>query len=75
MDNYGFQIKDKEEFVKKLTEGISKPPSYFFVDAGKNQEGPGSHEEEFKKASHPLTIEEFQKVSETAKIIDTRVNV
>lgn len=42
--NYGFTIHDKEEFIKKLTEGIAKPPSYFFHDATLNQVGPSSHE-------------------------------
>lgn len=70
--NYGFLIPEKEEFIAKLTEGIQKPPSYFFHDAKTNQMGPCAHETYFKTANIPLSIEEFQKLAEKAVILDSR---
>lgn len=72
--NYGFLIKEREDFIKKLTEGISQPPNYFFHDAKTNQVGPTHHDEEFKKAYVPLSIEQFKNASEKAVVIDTRMN-
>lgn len=35
--NFGMLIKEKGEFVSKITEGVAKPPAYFFHDVTKNQ--------------------------------------
>lgn len=59
--NYGFQFTEKEEFIKGVTEGLPKPPQYFFHDSKLNQAGPPlNYEELIKKANHPLTLEEFK---------------
>ena len=42
--NYGFTINNKEQFIKKLTEGMADPPQYFFYDAKMNSTDPGNFE-------------------------------
>jgi len=37
--NHAFQFNSKNDFVKKITEGITKPPQYFFHSAKLNQTG------------------------------------
>lgn len=71
--NYGFTIPTKEDFIKKLTDGMAAPPKYFFHDAKLNHSGPGNFDEEFKKVNHPLSIEEFKKAFEKSTVIDTRL--
>lgn len=46
VQNYGFQFKTKEEFIKGVTDGMAKPPQYFFHDAKLNQSGPPTNYDE-----------------------------
>lgn len=71
--NYALQDMTKEEFVKAVTEGLSKPPAYFPVNAKINKQGYGSMDEIKKIALQPLNIEAFKnKVKDGAWILDTR---
>ncbi len=38
-NNYALQDMTKEAFVEVVTEGLSAPPKYFFMDAGINKKG------------------------------------
>jgi hydroxyacylglutathione hydrolase len=38
-DNYAFQIHSREEFIKRLTSDIAKPPQYYSYDSKLNQQG------------------------------------
>lgn len=37
--NYALLAKNRDEFIKLVTEGLTAPPSYFFKDAGINKNG------------------------------------
>ncbi|HLR37778.1 MAG TPA: MBL fold metallo-hydrolase [Chitinophagaceae bacterium] len=71
--NYAMQKKDKKEFIKAVTEGLSEPPSYFKEDARINKEGYDNLDKVIAKSNHPLSIEDFKKEHENgAWILDTR---
>lgn len=71
--NYALQHMSRDEFIKKLTEGILPPPAYFFEDARINREGYEPVESVLDKNTKPLTIEIFnQAVQNGAVILDTR---
>lgn len=71
--NYALQPMSKAEFVKALTDGLTEPPKYFFVDAGINKAGYDSIDSVLEKNTKRILIEEFRKqVEEGALIIDTR---
>ncbi|MCI0750452.1 MAG: MBL fold metallo-hydrolase [Flammeovirgaceae bacterium] len=72
--NYALQDMAKDEFIKKLTEGIMPPPQYFFEDARINKMGYTSIDEVISNNSKALSIQEFKTVlSKDAIILDTRV--
>lgn len=71
--NYALQDMTKEEFIKVVTTGLSKPPAYFPINAGINKNGYGSLEDVFSKGLEALSIAAFkQKTNEGAWILDTR---
>lgn len=71
--NYALQDMTKEEFVKAVTEGLSKPPAYFPVNANINKQGYGSMDDIKQTALQELSVEAFKnKVKEGAWILDTR---
>jgi glyoxylase-like metal-dependent hydrolase (beta-lactamase superfamily II)/rhodanese-related sulfurtransferase len=71
--NYALQDMTKEAFIKVVTEGLSKPPAYFPINARINKEGYTSLDEVMSIASQPLSIADFkQKVKDGAWILDTR---
>lgn len=71
--NYALQDMTKEEFINVVTEGLSKPPAYFPINARINKEGYTSLDEVMTIALQPLSIADFkQKVKDGAWILDTR---
>jgi len=71
--NYALQDMTQEEFIKVVTEGLSKPPAYFPINARINKEGYTSLDEVMNTASQALSIADFkQKVEDGAWILDTR---
>jgi hydroxyacylglutathione hydrolase len=72
--NYALKAKDRETFVKAVTEGLTEPPQYFPINARINKEGYESLENVMKSSLSPLSIPEFKNWSEQAStvILDTR---
>ncbi|CAD8174882.1 unnamed protein product [Paramecium octaurelia] len=74
--NYALQPMSKEEFIKKLLEGMPKPPQYFFHDAKLNKCGPNDLTVLLNEVLKPLEFEQFMAfVKSGATILDTRPNV
>jgi glyoxylase-like metal-dependent hydrolase (beta-lactamase superfamily II)/rhodanese-related sulfurtransferase len=72
--NYALQDMSKEEFIGKVTEGLSAPPQYFFMDAKINKNGYRPLEEVMGKNLRPLSVQEFKAAFSTENIfiLDTR---
>ena len=71
--NYALQDMSREEFVKKITEGIVPPPAYFFEDARINKQGYDPIDKVIEANSQPLSPESFRhEVQQGAIILDTR---
>ena len=71
--NYALQPMTKEEFVKAVTDGLSAPPKYFFMDAMLNKQGYENIDEVLNKNTNALSVEEFETAANTDCIIlDTR---
>lgn len=71
--NHAFQFHSREDFIKKIAEGISKPPQYFFHDARLNQQGHQPYDAFVKKSKTVLSVEEFKAlVKKGHPVIDTR---
>ncbi|HTE31122.1 MAG TPA: MBL fold metallo-hydrolase [Chryseolinea sp.] len=72
--NYALQDMSRDDFVKKITDGILPPPQYFFEDARINKNGYDPIEEVIKANTKPLTPAVFKKlVDDGAVILDTRL--
>jgi glyoxylase-like metal-dependent hydrolase (beta-lactamase superfamily II) len=73
LENYALQAKNKEEFVKALTEDLPTPPKYFFMDAVINKEGYESIDEVMQDNKRPLTPEQVEAgLREGALVLDVR---
>lgn len=71
--NYALEAKTKEEFIQKVTDGISAPPQYFPINAQINKEGYESLDEVLEQGLKSLSIEEFKNLNaEDNIILDTR---
>lgn len=71
--NYALQEMSREEFIRKITEGIQPPPAYFFQDARINKEGYDPIDEVIEANNKPLTSDELRReVQNGAVILDTR---
>ncbi|MBS1587297.1 MAG: MBL fold metallo-hydrolase [Bacteroidetes bacterium] len=71
--NYALQDMSKEEFVKTVTEGLSKPPAHFPLNAKINKEGYEGLDEVMERGLKPLSIAEFkEQVKNGAWPLDTR---
>ncbi|MEP7376501.1 MAG: MBL fold metallo-hydrolase [Chitinophagaceae bacterium] len=74
--NYALQADlTKEEFIKKVTEGLVEPPQYFPQNVLMNlQGGIESIDDIIAKGKRPLTAKEFQTVWESmdALVLDSR---
>jgi glyoxylase-like metal-dependent hydrolase (beta-lactamase superfamily II)/rhodanese-related sulfurtransferase len=71
--NYALQKMSKEEFVRKVTEGLVDPPQYFPKNAVMNKMGYDSISEVLERGQVALDIDEFEAYADQgALIIDTR---
>ena len=64
----------KEEFVKKLTDNLPEPPSYFPFNVRLNQQGYEDLSEIIKKSKNPLSASQFESMAneDNIKVIDVR---
>ena len=72
-ENYALQDMSKDDFVMQVTEGLAKPPEYFFTDAVINKKGYRTEEEMLKEIDKELSKEAFESaMQEGAIILDSR---
>jgi len=73
-NNYALQEMTTEQFVKKVTEGIPPPPSYFPENVRMNIQGYESLEKIIKRGLRALSVEKFEEIYQknNALILDTR---
>ena len=72
--NYALQPMTKDQFIAKLTDGITPAPAYFFKDAKLNKQGYAAIEDVMEKGMKALSIEEVEALrKEGVTIIDTRI--
>ena len=73
LNNYALQPQSKEDFIKKVTEGLQDAPKYFAINARINKEGYETLDAIKLKALTPLSVAEFKdKIKEDITILDTR---
>ncbi len=71
--NYAMKAETKKDFIKKVTDGIAPPPSYFPINAKINKEGYDSLGDILLAGLKTLSIDEFkQLVSNDVIVLDTR---
>ncbi len=71
--NYALQAKNREDFIKEVTDGLSAPPQYFPVNAQINKEGYGSMDLILEQGLKPLSVEEVKaKIKADVLLLDTR---
>lgn len=71
--NYALQDMSREEFIRKVTEGILPPPKYFFEDARINKQGYAPIDDVMEVNSRPLSADSFAAAMKLdALILDTR---
>ena len=71
--NYALESKTKEEFIQKVTEGISAPPQYFPINAQINKEGYESLDEVLEQGMKGFSVKEFKSlISDDNIVLDTR---
>jgi len=72
--NYALRDISKAQFIKEVTDGLTKPPVYFPQNVRMNREGYSSFEKVLKQGTQALSVEAFEAAAnETdALIIDTR---
>ena len=71
--NYAMQPMSKQEFIHVVTDGLTEPPKYFFVDAAINKKGYEPIDDVLKRNVHKLSLEEFETVVSTGvTILDAR---
>jgi rhodanese-related sulfurtransferase len=71
--NYALREMKKDEFILAVTEGLVKPPAYFFEDARINKLGYDNIDGVIAKNKKPLGVDSFQKsIGMGALIIDAR---
>lgn len=72
-ENYALQIKDKDAFVKAVTEGLGAAPKYFAINARINKEGYPELDTVKANGEKPLSLEAFKNwIAADAIILDTR---
>lgn len=71
--NYALQEMTREEFIKKITDGIPPPPAYFFEDARINKQGYDPIDQVIESNSRPLSPSALRdEVKRGALVLDTR---
>ncbi|MHA7825818.1 MBL fold metallo-hydrolase [Chryseobacterium arthrosphaerae] len=74
--NYVLNQKDKESFIKEVTDGLLPPPAYFGMNVMMNKKGYHSFDEVLSQGLHALVPEQFKEIAEAsgALILDVRNN-
>ena len=74
--NYALNQKDKESFIKSVTDGLLPPPAYFGMNVAMNKKGYKSFDEVLSKGLHALSPDEFEEMAEHsgALLLDVRNN-
>ncbi|OCA73165.1 MBL fold metallo-hydrolase [Chryseobacterium arthrosphaerae] len=74
--NYALNQKDKESFIKEVTDGLLPPPAYFGMNVMMNKKGYHSFDEVLSQGLHTLVPEQFEEIAEAsgALILDVRNN-
>ncbi|HNP48650.1 MAG TPA: MBL fold metallo-hydrolase [Bacteroidia bacterium] len=71
--NYALQPMSKQEFIHVVTDGLTEPPKYFFVDAAINKKGYEPIDDVMKRNVKKLSLEDFEKeMSNGVTILDAR---
>jgi rhodanese-related sulfurtransferase len=72
--NYALRDQPREEFIKAITDGLTKPPQYFPLNAKINREGYASFDEVMQHSLRALSVDEFQQEmkKENSIVVDTR---
>ncbi len=72
--NYALNQKDKESFIKAVTDGLLPPPAYFGMNVAMNKKGYSSFDEVPAKGLRAFSPEEFEETAEYsgALILDVR---
>lgn len=71
--NYALQPMTKAEFIAVVTDGLTDPPKYFFVDASINKKGYESIDSVMGKNVNALSASAFRaKIDAGATVLDTR---
>ncbi|AYZ11311.1 MBL fold metallo-hydrolase [Chryseobacterium arthrosphaerae] len=74
--NYALNQKDKESFIKEVTDGLLPPPAYFGMNVMMNKKGYHSFDEVLSQGLHALVPKQFEEIAEAsgALILDVRNN-
>ena len=73
LTNYALQPQTKDEFIAKVTDGLAKPPAYFFADARINKEGYESFTTVMERGLKGLSVSELLEAkANKAVILDVR---
>ncbi|MCC3216942.1 MBL fold metallo-hydrolase [Chryseobacterium sp. X308] len=74
--NYALNQKDRQSFIKEVTDGLLPPPAYFGMNVMMNKKGYSSFDEVLLKGLHALAPEQFEEIAEAsgALILDVRSN-
>ncbi|BEV06585.1 MBL fold metallo-hydrolase [Chryseobacterium gambrini] len=74
--NYALNQKDKQSFIKAVTDGLLPPPAYFGMNVAMNKKGYDSFDEVLSKGLQALSPDEFEELAEHsgALILDVRNN-
>ncbi len=74
--NYALNQKDKESFIKSVTDGLLPPPAYFGMNVAMNKKGYESFDEVLSKGLHALSPDEFEEMAKHsgALLLDVRNN-
>lgn len=71
--NYALQPMSKQDFIHVVTDGLTEPPKYFFVDAAINKKGYEPIDDVMKRNVKKLSLEDFEKeTSNGVTILDAR---
>lgn len=74
--NYALNQKDRQSFIKEVTDGLLPPPAYFGMNVMMNKKGYNSFDEVLSQGLHALNPEQFEEIAEVsgALILDVRNN-
>lgn len=74
--NYALNQKDRESFIKEVTDGLLPPPAYFEMNVMMNKKGYSSFDKVLSQGLHALVPEQFEEIAEAsgALILDVRTN-